>query len=249
MTIESRQNSSRALPTLEDQRNYWDERWTSGRDQYPNPWARRRADTILAMLRSLELTRPDILDLGCGTGWFTAELAELGNATGVELSEAAIALAQSNYRNALFIAGNALEMELPAAHFDVVVSMEVIAHAENQDQYVARAVQALKPGGYFVVTTVNKFVNDRMEWPPEPDAYITRWLDRKALKRLLRRHGLRMLRITSVIPMGQRGILRLVNSDKLNRVVHHLLSPATVESLKERAGLGGTLIALAQRAE
>src|SRR2546427_6074023 len=59
------------LPALADQRRYWDERWD--RQRLPNDYQRRRGDTILDLLRSLRLTNPEILDFGCGTGWFTEQ--------------------------------------------------------------------------------------------------------------------------------------------------------------------------------
>jgi 2-polyprenyl-3-methyl-5-hydroxy-6-metoxy-1,4-benzoquinol methylase len=235
------------MPTEGEQKSYWDTRWNQGKDTYPNAWARRRGAVILSLLQKLPLRQPRILDMGCGTGWFTKELAELGDAVGVELSEAAIAMAKSQYPGPAFVAGNVLNMPLPPAEFDVVVSLEVIAHVEDQDRYVTRAAEALKPHGYLVMTTVNKFVHDRTEWPDDVPGHIRAWLDRRALRRLVTRHGFRILRLTSVIPMGNGGILRLVNSHRLNAGLSRVLSAATLTQLKERAGLGLTLIALAQK--
>src|SRR2546427_9646757 len=73
------------LPALADQRRYWDERWD--RQRLPNDYQRRRGDTILDLLRSLRLTNPEILDFGCGTGWFTEQLSHVGRATGLDRSE------------------------------------------------------------------------------------------------------------------------------------------------------------------
>jgi 2-polyprenyl-3-methyl-5-hydroxy-6-metoxy-1,4-benzoquinol methylase len=234
-------------PSHDEQKQYWDARWNRVKDEYPHVWARRRGAAILAMLRSLPLRQPRILDMGCGTGWFTEELAGLGEATGVELSEAAVALARSRYPHATFFAGNVLDMSLPAAHFDVVVSLEVIAHVEDQGAYLERAAQALKSGGYLVITTVNRFVHDRTDWPEDSPGHIRFWLDRRAFRQLLSQHGFRVLRLTSVIPMGHRGILRVVNSAKLNKVLTGVVPGRTLEAVKERVGLGWTWIALAQK--
>jgi 2-polyprenyl-3-methyl-5-hydroxy-6-metoxy-1,4-benzoquinol methylase len=199
------------------------------------------------MLDSLPLEHPRILDLGCGTGWFTEELAKIGEATGVELSETAVSLARSRYPHATFVAGNVLDMPLPAAHFDVIVSLEVIAHVEDQGRYLERAAQALKPGGYLIITTVNKFVHDRTEWPEDSPGHIRYWLDRGSFRQLLSQHGFRVHGMTSVISMGHGGILRLVNSSKLNALLARIIPPRVLEGLKERVGLGWTLIALARR--
>jgi 2-polyprenyl-3-methyl-5-hydroxy-6-metoxy-1,4-benzoquinol methylase len=235
------------LPSHAEQKQYWDERWNRVKDDYPHAWARRRGAAVLGMLGSLSLQRPRILDMGCGIGWFTEELARIGEATGVELSEATVSLARSRYPQATFMAGNVLEMALPAAHFDVVVSLEVIAHVEDQDRYLEQAAHTLKPGGHLVITTVNSFVHDRMDWEADSPGHIRFWLDRRSFKQLLRRHGFRVLQMTSVIMMGHRGILRLVNSYKLNALITKAISEQALEGLKERAGLGWTWVALARK--
>lgn len=234
-------------PSSAEQKQYWDERWDRVKGEYPHAWARRRGAAVLAMLDSLSLQHPRILDMGCGTGWFTEELARIGEATGVELSEAAVSLARSRYPHAAFVAGNVLEMQLPAALYDVVVSLEVIAHVADQHGYLKQAALTLKPGGYLVITTVNKFVHDRTDWPADSPGHIRSWLDRRSFRQLLSRHGFRVLRMTSIIPMGHGGILRLVNSRKINALVTRIIPKRTLEGLKERAGLGWTWVALAQK--
>ena len=238
---------TQSAPSESEQKQYWDDRWRCAEAQYPHAWARRRGEAMLAMLTPLSLQRPRILDMGCGTGWFTEELADMGEATGIELSEAAVELARSRYPRPTFVAGNLLEMSLPVAHFDVVVSLEVIAHVADQGQYLDRAAEVLKPGGYLAISTVNKFVHDRVDWPEDAPGHIRRWLDRRALRRLLNGHGFHVRRMTSIIPMGHYGILRLVNSPKLNALLGLVIPEGTLERLKERAGLGWTLVALAQK--
>jgi 2-polyprenyl-3-methyl-5-hydroxy-6-metoxy-1,4-benzoquinol methylase len=132
-------------------------------------------------------------------------------------------------------------------HFDVVVSLEVIAHVEDQGRYLERAAQALKPQGYLVITTVNKFVHDRTDWSEDSPGHIRYWLDRGSFRQLLSQHGFRVLRMTSIIPMGHHGILRMVNSPKVNSLVTRIVLGGRLDALKERVGLGWTWIALAQK--
>ncbi len=231
-------------PTLSEQQRYWDRRWDGTRA--PNEWSLRRGDTILAFLRSLPLDDPKILDLGCGTGWFTEKLSHLGQVMGIDLSETAITLARSQFPHIRFIAGNLYDIALPAEHFDVVVSQEVIAHVDDQVKYLDRAAWILKPGGYLVVTTANKFVIERLSWDPQPPEHIEQWLNMKSLKRLLQPR-FRVLCTTSILPMGDGGILRLINSYKVNAALGLLIPRHCLERLKERAGLGYTLVALAQK--
>ncbi|PYO84808.1 MAG: hypothetical protein DMD65_02270 [Gemmatimonadetes bacterium] len=233
-----------SLPSLTDQRRYWDERWD--RQRLPNDYQRRRGDAVLAMLESLRLRDPEILDFGCGTGWFTADLARRGRATGIDLSEVAIAQARTAYPQVRFIAGDLYQTTFPAEHFDVVVSQEVVAHVEDPARYLAIIARILKPNGHLIITAANRLVIERWDYGPDPDAHIKFYLTRRELKGMLRRR-FRVLRTASIIPLGDRGILRLVNSYKLNRALGWLLSPRSVERLKEWAGFGYTLLALAQK--
>src|SRR2546427_12872683 len=103
-TMRSSLMTKSPLPSLADQRRYWDERWD--RQRLPNAYQRRRGDTVLALLESLGLRNLEILDFGCGTGWFTADLSHWGRATGIDLSEVAIAEAQAAYPQARVLAGH-----------------------------------------------------------------------------------------------------------------------------------------------
>ena len=232
-------------PPLAAQQRYWDERWDHQR--LPNDFQRRRGDTVLALLRSLHLRDPAILDLGCGTGWFTAELSRLGRATGLDLSETAINHARATYPNVPFIAANLFEISFEPEQFGVVVSQEVLAHVQDPPRYLEIVARVLAPKGYLIITTANRVVMERWDHGgPDPDAHLKLYLNRRELRRALRPR-FRVLRTTSIIPLGNRGVLRWVNSSTLNRALGRVIPPPCLERLKEWAGLGYTLVALAQK--
>src|SRR2546428_291662 len=181
-----------------------------------------------------------------GIGWFRADLARRGRATGIDLSEVAIAQPRTAYPQVRFIAGNLYQATFPAEHFDVVVSQEVVAHVEDPARYLAIIARILKPNGHLIITAANRLVIERWDYGPDPDAHIKFYLTRRELKGMLRRR-FRVLRTTSIIRLGDPGILRLVHSYKLNRALGWLLSSRSVERLKEWAGFGYTLLALAQK--
>ena len=56
-----------------------------------------------------------------------------------------------------------------------------------------------------------------------------------------------MLRIETLVPRGNRGILRLVNSAKVNTVLNIFFPRNSLEVLKEWAGLGYIIVFLTQR--
>jgi 2-polyprenyl-3-methyl-5-hydroxy-6-metoxy-1,4-benzoquinol methylase len=234
-------------PTLELQKEHW-KYWNfrPGHPEHCTLRPFRRAEKILAYLRSLRLERPNILDMGCGMGWFADKLSQFGPTTGIDLCEEAIAKAKSNFSHVTFQAGNVYGMDLPEQYFNVVVSQEVIAHVPDQNGYLERAARVLKPGGYLIVTTPNLFVHNRNNWTPIPPGHIEQWLTRRGLKRLLRPH-FQVLRTTTAVPMGRGGILRFVHSTKLNWTLERLFSPGQIEAFKEWAGFGWTQIVLAQK--
>jgi 2-polyprenyl-3-methyl-5-hydroxy-6-metoxy-1,4-benzoquinol methylase len=239
-------------PSTGAQRAYWDERWETQRS--PNDWQKQRAQAILAMVQGLSLDSPRILDLGCATGWMTKLLSELGPAEGVDLSEAAIAIAKSQYPGIQFTAGDLYEIPLTSDPVDLVVCQEVIAHVSDQPLLIRRISEVIKPGGYLIITAANKFVMDRMRdsdgivgvGPEDPDEHIKKWLDMKGLKRLLEPY-FTVNRTTSVIPIGERGWLRVINSHKLNKAVGRLISQRRLKALKERMGFGYSIIAIGQK--
>ena len=198
------------------------------------------------MLDSLALEGPRIMDLGCGTGWLSERLAERGRVTAIDLSDECIAEAHRRAPHIEYIAGNLFEAPLPPGHFDVVVSQDVVAHVVDQPAYVAVAARLLRPEGHLIITTTNRFVVKRMDLPVQPAEHIERWLTMRALRRLLRPHFM-VLQSTSVMPMGSRGALRLINAPQLESVLAPWVSPARLTAFKERLGLGYNLVALARK--
>lgn len=232
-------------PRFEEQQEYWDQRWN--RQRRPNDWQLRRGQTILELVRMLSLDRPKMLDLGCATGWFTAQLSRFGqDVMGIDLSEAAIELAKRDFPGIRYTAGNIFEMHLPSETFDLVVCQEVIAHVPDQPELVRRIAQVIKPGGYLIITTANKFVIERWGMGPDPNNHIKQWLSMKSFKRLLEPH-FRILKTSSIIPVGDQGILRVINSHRFSALLKPLLSQNQIERAKEKAGLGYSLIVLAQK--
>jgi len=239
-------------PSAEAQQEYWDERW--GVQKSPNAWQQRRADAIIALLKDLPLENPRILDLGCATGWMTKMLSELGTAEGVDLSETAIEIAKERFPGIRYTAGDLYEIELTSEPVDVVVCQEVIAHVSDQAVLIRRIADVMKPGGYLVISAANKFVMDRVRdsdglvgvGDEDPEDHIKKWLDMKGLKGLIAA-DFTVLRSTSVIPMGHRGWLRLINSHKLNHLLSWLIPQKRLNALKERMGLGYSIIVVGRK--
>jgi ubiquinone/menaquinone biosynthesis C-methylase UbiE len=96
----------------------------------------------------------DVLDLGCGSGDFTARLVPMvapGRVVGVDVSPSQVAHARAHHPGAEFVAGRAQDVAslFPAASFDVVVTVATLhwVPAAEQPDVLAGVARVLRPGG------------------------------------------------------------------------------------------------------
>src|SRR5438128_11089024 len=156
--------SATTRPTISEQKSFWDWHWQHWQDRKTiNEWKQRRHEMVLSFVKAVATNRPSILDVGCGPGWYTANLSAFGQVTGIDLSEEAIRMAKSRFPHITFVAGNIYQHSLPPGHFDLVVSQEVIDHVEDSVSFVERVADLLKPGGHLILSCTNKFVVDRLD--------------------------------------------------------------------------------------
>lgn len=114
-----------------------------------------------------------VLDIGCGTGYGSAELARVAaHVTGLDPSEEALAAARGKYTlaNLDFRAGSGDAVPFPDGSFDLIVAFEVIEHIENWGALLTEARRLLAPGGQFMISTPNKlyYAESRKSSGPNP---------------------------------------------------------------------------------
>lgn len=232
----------------DEERQFWNDWNKRIREESPLDHAsRRRCETVLSMLGSLTLENPRILEVGCGTGWLAERLTHFGTVFATDLADEVITRAQRRVKTVTFAAGDIMSVPLPHGTFDVVVTLETLSHVADQRAFVGRLADLLRVGGYLILTTQNRFVFERRDdVVPRSPGQRRSWVDQRGLKRLLKPR-FTILSATTLEPAGHRGVLRLVNSVKLNALLGRLLSTNTIERLKERAGLGQSLVVLCRR--
>lgn len=235
-----------AQPPLTLQRKFWDSWAAISGDKGYEEISARQARTVCDWLSSLDVTDMKLLEVGCGTGWLCPRLAAFGNVTATDLSPTQIETARTLFPQVRFLAGDFMTLELEPEQFDVVVTLEVLAHVADQQAFVERIARLLKPNGLLMLATQNRPVLERYNRiePPGP-GQIRRWVDARDLTALLSR-SFRVLELKSVTPRSNRGIMRLLNSRKINYPIRALFDDR-FERLKERLGLGWTLVALARK--
>src|SRR5882757_7205875 len=92
-----------------------------------------------------------ILDIGCGTGQLTADIAQTGATTvGVDQSESMIAQARGNFPSLQFEVQNVCGLPY-REKFDAVFSNAALHWVKRAEEAAASMSRALKPGGRLVL--------------------------------------------------------------------------------------------------
>jgi SAM-dependent methyltransferase len=117
--------------------------------------------------------RRRVLDIGCGTGYGSSELAHTAaSVTGLDLSPEAVALARSSYaaHNLEYLVASATCIPFADASFDLITCFEVIEHIHDWQLLLDEARRLLAPGAQFIVSTPNKsyYAESRAQIGPNP---------------------------------------------------------------------------------
>ena len=114
-----------------------------------------------------------VLDIGCGTGYGTAELAgHARTAVGIDLSPEATAHARSAYplSNICFVPASATALPFADDSFHLITAFEVIEHLDDWRALLCEARRLLHANGAFLVSTPNKayYTESRGDTGPNP---------------------------------------------------------------------------------
>ncbi|HNN56356.1 MAG TPA: methyltransferase domain-containing protein, partial [Novosphingobium sp.] len=92
--------------------------------------------------------------------------------------------------------------------YDVVVTLEVLAHVADQAAFVAKLAKMLKPGGMLVLATQNRHVLQEHNRVPAPiPGQIRQWVDRTELVNLLQPH-FALVELRTITPQTNKGLWR-----------------------------------------
>ncbi len=194
------------------------ERWWDG----SVTWLRTLKNLVPARLRYFERFVDDwsglnILDVGCGGGFMSEAMAELGaNVYGVDPSqraiEAACVHAAERGHDIHYEVGHAESLKHSDQTFDIVVCVDVLEHINDVDKAVQEMARVLKPNGLFLFDTINRnglakllvvTAAERMlGLLPQGAHDANMFIKPRELRAKFNRHGLRTLDVVGLGPIG-----------------------------------------------
>ncbi len=144
-------NVRMAGDTLQCVRDYYEELWERLPDDLHPPDLELRRSFVLSHLTPADR----VLDLGCGAGDLTADLARAAaSVVGVDVAETALRRARVRHPEISFLRAEIDgELPLPDNAFDVVWSSEVIEHVADTARWMSEVRRVLHPGGRLLLTT------------------------------------------------------------------------------------------------
>ncbi len=138
---------------FEDNRNYWDRRWTEASED-----ANEFLDTTIYPIHYAEkvISRVPgkIIEIGCGLGRVVKHYHSRGRKiVGVERSEVAVEKICAKSPHLNIRCGDALALPFDVEEFDIALAFGVYHNFETGlEQGLHELARVLKPGGYFVIS-------------------------------------------------------------------------------------------------
>lgn len=206
---------------LKKQQQLYDRTWRKGLDAGKEQ--RGNLQTNLEFLSKTSLLGPNdkILEIGCGIGSIVFELSRQGyNIMGTDISREAIAYGLKKYGDVHLEVQPAEILPYESGSFDVALSFDLFEHIAQIDRHISEVFRVLRPGGYYLFQTPNKYSNVIFE---TLSTKSLRW--RRAhpslhtpgqLKRRLFKHGFE-IQFIKMNPVNEFAVKKL---QKLGPIVH-----------------------------
>lgn len=130
---------------------------------------RRNIENSYSSLLGLLKDGLSVLDVGCGSGAITADIAQRtrGKVVGIDFSEHLIELAQKNYANLPNLSFEVANINdyVSSEKFDLVIAARTLQWVNNPAEVVQKMASLLKKGGKI---SINDYNHTKVEWLPAP---------------------------------------------------------------------------------
>ena len=202
-----------------------------------NWWHEGRRKILCDIIRDIRGERKDlkILDVGCGPGGTTVSFLEFGTVVGTDFSASALKIAsQKGIKNVL--KSNLLNPPFKNEIFDVITTLDVIEHI-NEDVEVLKKLQKLLKSDGCLIITVPAF---QFLWS-EHDVAVShvRRYNISTLAKILHNSGFKIVRISYFVSflfplVAMYRILKKTNVDKENPKPNMVKFPYIINKILEK---------------
>jgi 2-polyprenyl-3-methyl-5-hydroxy-6-metoxy-1,4-benzoquinol methylase len=197
-----------------------------------------------------------ILEVACGTGILSRQLS-FSEYHGLDISPAAIEIARNKNAESFQPGAPARTYEavdfhdwpVPPHPVDTILCVDAMHSFRSQQSVLRKMAGMLSSGGRLIVITINPVVYNRIRRVGGvrlENGPVSHWLSRRELHDLIRPTGLLIDRSYTIMPRGNMGWLRIVNSPRLNEAFGPRCA-ALLRHAKERVGLGQYRVVVARK--
>jgi SAM-dependent methyltransferase len=145
---------------LKKQQELYDRGWRT--ELQAGKEERGNLQTNLEFLARTDLLKPQdkILEIGCGIGTVVNELSRKGHdIIGIDISGEAIEYGRNKYGDIRLEVQAAEILPYENESFDVVLSFDLFEHIAEIDKHISEVRRVLRPGGYYLFQTPNRYSN------------------------------------------------------------------------------------------
>lgn len=177
-----------------DKRNFYDT-IAEQFDEIMNSYEiNKRLDILFNRLLIEDLSGKLAIDMGCGTGRFSAKLIERGaRVVSSDIGHSLVAQSMLKNPSAWGLQTSLESLGLAESSFDLVICTEVIEHTPNPRESVHELMRILKPEGVLILTVPHKLWRFSVvvaDWLKiRPYAGYENWVGRNELRRWINEAG------------------------------------------------------------
>jgi 2-polyprenyl-6-hydroxyphenyl methylase / 3-demethylubiquinone-9 3-methyltransferase len=222
------------------------ERWYTAFD---DPIALLRAENrvkfpwILKELHIHSHLGASILDVGCGGGFLSNELARNGyQVTGVDLSAESLRVAKAHdeTNTVKYQIADAYQLPFPDKSFDVLTAMDFLEHVDRPDLVIKEFSRVLKPKGLFFFHTFNRnplawlVVIKLLEWfvknTPKNMHVIHLFIKPRELKEYCKGAGIEIYELKGVRPILSSITWKMIRTGVISELMRFKITNSTLMS-------------------
>ena len=222
---------------LKKQQELYDRGWR--KELQAGKEERGNLQTNLEFLAQTDLLRPEdrILEIGCGIGTVVFELSSKGHdIAGIDISGEAIEYGRKKYGNIRLDVQAAETLPYEDESFEVVLSFDLFEHIAAIDKHVSEVRRVLRPGGYYLFQTPNRYSNIIYEtlWTKSLQwrRYHPSLHSPGQLRRRMARHGFetRFVKMNTINEFTEKKLLKLGTLGKILRRIDFRRMPLVLQT-------------------